>query len=64
MIDDRIRQLRSLDMCFNPPLSLQACGALERSLAGKLPADVIALYRDHDGYKVNAHGIWPSPSWL
>ena len=46
MIDDRIRQLRSLDMCFNPPLSLQACGALERSLACKLPADVIALYRD------------------
>jgi hypothetical protein len=59
MIDELILRFRTLDMCFNPPLSPQASEALERSLACKLSADVIALYRDHDGSRVDAPGIWP-----
>lgn len=49
MIDELIPRFRALDLPFNPPASPERCVALSRALACELPAEILALYRDHDG---------------
>jgi len=58
MIDDLIRRLRVLDLPFHPPASPERCAALGRALDCDVPAEILALYRDHDG-EGDGRGVVP-----
>jgi hypothetical protein len=57
-MQELIQQLRASGLGFNQPLSEEGIERLEHNLECRLPEDVVALYRDHDGHQRCGALIW------
>src|SRR5262249_36303198 len=57
-MDDLIRRLHAFAVEFNPPASPDQIRALEEELRAPLPAELWALYQDHNGTGLAQRGTW------